>query len=156
MKEENQMKKLIFMICLPALVLAGGTNCLAATVPAPEYMKVQMIGEITRGSNEVFNCSNGLTYDGEIANCLNRVLDENIQNDKDSAEFLLGAYFMGFARLASSNPAEKVKDKWLETCFNRFSEIEKYLGFNDKEIAEITGTKSALPEIEKMRMKGKN
>jgi hypothetical protein len=148
------MRNLILMICLPLLVLANSPNVNAAKIQVPEEAKIKMIGEITRGSDEVFNCSMGLTSDKEIADCLNRVLDVNIQNDTDTAEFLMGAYFTAFARLTVSNPAENVKDKWLATCFRRFSEIQKHLGFSDKELAEITHNTSILPEIAKMRVKG--
>lgn len=150
------MKKLVFMICLPALIFASCLNVFAAKKQAPEDAKMQMIGEITRGSDEVFNCTTGMTSDREIVECLDRILDVNIQKDEDTAEFLLGAYFTGFARLTASNPAEKVKDKWLATCLSRFSEIQKYLGFTDKELAEITGNTAVLPELAKMRMKVKS
>jgi hypothetical protein len=150
------MKKLLFMICLPVFIFASCLNVFAAKKQAPEDAKIQMIGEITRGSDEVFNCTVGMTSDREMADCLDRVLDENIQKDKDSAEFLLGAYFTGFARLTAGNPTEKVKDKWLATCFSRFSEIQKHLGFTDKELAEITRNTAVLPELAKMRMKVKS
>jgi hypothetical protein len=147
------MKKLLFMICLTVLILSNSLSAFAAKNQAPEDVKIQMIGEITRGSDEVFNCSMGLTSDREIADCLNSVLDVNIQKDKDTAEFLMGAYFTAFARLTASNPTEKVKDKWLAVCFGRFSEIQKHLGFTDKELAEITKNTAVLPEVEKMRLK---
>jgi hypothetical protein len=152
--KENLMRILKLSICLLALVFAYYPNSQAATKQERAAAKIQMIGEITRGSNEVFNCTNGLASDGDIVNCLNRILDENIQKDRDSAEFLMGAYFTAFARLSASKPTEKVKDKWLVTCFNRFSEIQKYLGFTDGELAKITGNKDVLPVIEKMRTKG--
>ncbi len=147
------MKSLIFKICLPLLIIASCSGAFASSKPDPEVAKVRMIGEITRGSDEVFNCTMGLTSDKEIVGCIEGVLEKSIQNDKDTAEFLMGAYFTGFARLTGSSPTEKLKDKWLATCFSRFSEIQKYLGFTDKELAEITANVSVLPEIAKMRLK---
>lgn len=138
------------MVFLPA-----GTGAIAAEskTQSPEDAKAAMAEEIIRGSNEVFNCSMGLNSDKEVVECLERVLDVNIQRDRDTAPFLAGAYFTAFSRLTASNASQGVKEKWLKTCFKRISEIEQGIGYTDKELAELTQNLSALPEITKMRLR---
>ena len=63
------MRNLILMICLPLLVLVNCSYVCAAKNQVPEEAKIKMIGEITRGSDEVFNCTAGLSSDKEIADC---------------------------------------------------------------------------------------
>jgi hypothetical protein len=146
------MRTQIIKICLTVLILAICLNARAADSPVPAEVKEQMRQEIIRGGNEVFNCSMGLTSDKEIADCLSSVLDLNIQHDTDTAPFLAGAYFIAFARLAVGSSTPGIRDKWLATCLRRLSEIEKGIGFTDKELAEITQNVAILPEIEKMRL----
>ncbi len=149
------MRMLIISLLISMVILPAGATVQAAEKKAqsPEDIKAAMAEEIIRGGNEVYNCSMGLSSDKEVVECLERVLDVNIQRDRDTAPFLAGAYFTAFSRLTASNASQGVKEKWLKTCFKRISEIEQGIGYTDKELAELTQNLSALPEITKMRLR---
>jgi hypothetical protein len=136
----------IIKLCLPLLLIACCQGALASTRVVQKETKVLMMEDIARGSNEVFNCALGLDSDKEITECVSSILDDNIQKETDTAPFLAGAYFSGFARLTAGKSTAGVKDKWLATYFRRFSELQKHIGFTDEEMA--TSQQSAFAKRE--------
>jgi hypothetical protein len=139
------MKTLIIKFCLPILILVNCLSAFAANPTITADTKAKMIPEIQRGNSEVLNCISGKKSDKQIVECVSKVLDVNIGNETDTAPFLAGAYFAGWANLIASNPTDGIKAKWLATYFRRFSEIQKDIGFSDKELCEITNNPGILP-----------
>jgi len=138
------MRSFVMILSAPILILV---MCLTVFAEGPAitfYTKQQMISEIQRGNKEVLNCISGSASDKVIIACVSSVLDVNITNQTDTAAFLVGAYFTGYANIVTSNSSDNSRSKWIVTYVRRFTEIQKDIGFSDKEICEITNNRGML------------